>query len=127
MIWRMKIERVDEKTVKCFLSNEELEQYDISYKDFVTRSDKAREVVEEIMAHAVEAASRSLPDHSPEAITALVNKIVDQQIAEGLHNESPLSFRDVNVIKNVFSSRLRTMYHSRISYPEAIRPQQPKS
>lgn len=45
MIWRMKIERVDEKTVKCFLSNEELEQYDISYKDFVTRSDKAREVV----------------------------------------------------------------------------------
>ena len=54
MIWRMKIERVDEKTVKCFLSNEELEQYDISYKDFVTRSDKAREVVEEIMAHAVE-------------------------------------------------------------------------
>lgn len=31
-----------------------MEQYDISYKDFVTRSDKAREVVEEIMAHAVE-------------------------------------------------------------------------
>lgn len=50
----MKIERVDEKTVKCFLSNEELEEYDISYKDFVMRSDKAREVVEEIMAQAVE-------------------------------------------------------------------------
>ncbi len=50
----MKIERVDEKTVKCFLSNEELEEYDISYKDFVTRSDKAREIVEEIMAQAVE-------------------------------------------------------------------------
>lgn len=50
----MKIERVDEKTVKCFLSNEELEEYDISYKDFVTRSDKAREVVEVIMAQAVE-------------------------------------------------------------------------
>lgn len=50
----MKIERVDEKTVKCFLSNEELEEYDISYKDFVMRSDKAREIVEEIMAQAVE-------------------------------------------------------------------------
>ena len=88
---------------------------------------QSREASIVMMADAVEAASRSLPDHSPEAITALVNKIVDQQIAEGLHNESPLSFRDVNVIKNVFSSRLRTMYHSRISYPEAIRPQQPKS
>lgn len=54
MAWRMKIERVDEKTVKCFLSNEELEEYDISYKDFVTRSDRAREIVEEIMAQAVE-------------------------------------------------------------------------
>ncbi len=50
----MKIERVDEKTVKCFISNEELEEYDISYKDFVLRSDKAREIVEEIMAQAVE-------------------------------------------------------------------------
>lgn len=54
MAWRMKIERVDEKTVKCFISNEELEEYDISYKDFVMRSDKAREIVEEIMAQAVE-------------------------------------------------------------------------
>ena len=44
----MKIERIDDKTVKCFLSNEELEEYDIDYKDFVTRSDKAKEVVQEI-------------------------------------------------------------------------------
>ena len=46
----MKIERIDDKTVKCFLSNEELEEYDIDYKDFVTRSDKAKEVVQEIKA-----------------------------------------------------------------------------
>jgi len=50
----MRIERVDDKTVKCFLSNEELEQYDIDYKDFILRNDKAREVVQEIMEHAEE-------------------------------------------------------------------------
>lgn len=50
----MRIERIDDKTVKCFLSNEELEEYDIDYKDFVLRSDKAREVVQEIMVHAEE-------------------------------------------------------------------------
>ncbi len=71
-----------------------------------------------MMADSVEAASRSMTDHTPEAISALVNKIIDSQIAEGLHNESPISFRDVNAIKEVFSQRLRTMYHSRISYPE---------
>lgn len=50
----MKIERVDDKTVKCFLSNEELEEYEIDYKDFVLRSDKAREVVKEIIEQAEE-------------------------------------------------------------------------
>lgn len=50
----MRIERVDDKTVKCFLSNEELEEYEIDYKDFVLRSDKAREVVQEIIEQAEE-------------------------------------------------------------------------
>ena len=45
----MKIERVDDKTVKCFLSNKELEEYEIDYKDFVMRSEKAKELVQEIM------------------------------------------------------------------------------
>lgn len=47
----MKIERVDERTVKCFLSNEELEEYDIDYKDFILRSEKAKEVVQIGRAH----------------------------------------------------------------------------
>ena len=50
----MKIERVDDKTVKCFLSNEELDEYDIDYKDFVLRSDKAKVVVQDIIEQAAE-------------------------------------------------------------------------
>ncbi len=50
----MKFERVDDKTVRCFISNEELEDYQIDYKDFVTRSDKAREIVRDIIAQASE-------------------------------------------------------------------------
>lgn len=80
---------------------------------------RSRETSILMMADAVEAASRSLADHSPEALSALVNKIIDGQIAEGLHNDSPLSFRDINIIKEAFIRRLKTMYHSRISYPEA--------
>lgn len=79
---------------------------------------RSRETSILMMADAVEAASRSLTDHSPEAISALVNKIIDSQVAEGLHNDSPLSFRDVKEIKEEFARRLRTMYHSRISYPD---------
>ncbi len=85
-----------------------------------------------MMADAVEAASRSLKDHSIEAITALVNRIIDAQIEDGLHNDSPISFRDIKTIKDVFINRVGTMYHSRIIYPEAGKsgkpannPQQP--
>lgn len=48
----MRIKRVDDKTVKCFLSNEELEAYEIDYKDFITHSDKAKQVVQEILEQA---------------------------------------------------------------------------
>lgn len=83
---------------------------------------RSRETSILMMADAVEAASRSLPDHSPAAIKALVDKLIDGQIADGLHDNSSISFRDVQEIKESFISRLRTLYHSRISYPEDTRP-----
>lgn len=70
-----------------------------------------------MMADSVEAASRSMTDYSQEAIKALVDRLIDTQVAEGLHNDSPLSFRDIRDIKECFISRLRSMYHARVSYP----------
>ncbi len=75
-----------------------------------------------MMADAVEAASRSLKDHSPESIESSIDKIIDTQVREGLHNDSPISFRDISTIKKSFASSLSTMYHSRISYPDAVKP-----
>lgn len=70
-----------------------------------------------MMADSVEAASRSMTDYSQEAIKVLVDRLIDTQVAEGLHNDSPLSFRDIRDIKECFISRLRSMYHVRVSYP----------
>lgn len=86
---------------------------------------QSRETSIIMMADAVEAASRSLSDHSPGAITALVDKIIDGQISEGYHNESTLSFRDVKTIKEAFASRLDGIYHARIQYPEDTRKNKP--
>lgn len=72
-----------------------------------------------MMADAVEAASRSLADYSKESIKALVDKIIDGQIADHLHDESSLQFADIQKIKAAFVKRLTTMYHTRIAYPEA--------
>lgn len=78
---------------------------------------QTREASIMMMADAVEAASRSLKDYSEKSIADLVNRIIDGQIADGLHNDSPISFRDITTIKDAFIRRLRTIYHARVSYP----------
>lgn len=80
-----------------------------------------------MMADATEAASRSLKEHTEEAITNLVNKIIDGQIAQGLMKDSPLSFKDVEKIKKVFIARLKTIYHTRVSYPELNKKEEKKN
>lgn len=77
-----------------------------------------------MMADCVEAASRSLKDYSKESFSNLVNRLIDGQISEGMFNNTPLTFRDVQIIKEVFIERLTTMYHARISYPELKKPEQ---
>ena len=71
-----------------------------------------------MMADAVEAASRSLPAYTEETIGNLVDKIIDSQLAEGCFRECPITFRDIATVKTVFKEKLKTMYHTRISYPE---------
>lgn len=71
-----------------------------------------------MMADAVEAASRSLKEYTEESIQQLVNKIIDGQVADGLMKNAPLTFRDVENVKEVFVEKLKTMYHTRVSYPD---------
>ncbi|MDR1745665.1 MAG: HDIG domain-containing protein [Tannerella sp.] len=71
-----------------------------------------------MMADSVEAASRSLNEYTEESLRTLTDKIIDGQIAEGLLRNTPLTFHDVEVIKTAFVEKLKSMYHTRISYPE---------
>lgn len=70
-----------------------------------------------MMADAIEARSRSLEDFSEESIAKAVNLMIDAQIADGQFAETPLSFKDVEDIRRVFTARLVAMNHHRISYP----------
>lgn len=87
---------------------------------------RSRETTILMMADAVEAASRSLKDHSQKAVDSLVDKIIDSQIADGLYKDSPISYKDVQTIKNTFKQRLATIYHSRVEYPELKKKKEAK-
>lgn len=71
-----------------------------------------------MMADSVEAASRSLPEYTEESISNLVDKIIDSQVQDGNFKECPITFKDIATVKSVFKEKLKTMYHTRISYPE---------
>ena len=71
-----------------------------------------------MMADTVEAASRSLPDYTEQSIRDLVNKLIDAQVAEGYFRECPITFRDIAYAKTVLIEKLKTIYHTRVNYPE---------
>lgn len=71
-----------------------------------------------MMADSVEAAARSLPEYTEASISNLVNKIIDQQMKDGFYEYCPITFRDVAVAKQVLIERLKSIYHTRVSYPE---------
>ena len=72
-----------------------------------------------MMADAVEAASRSLPDYTEQTVRQLVEKIINSMVADGYFRECPITFRDIQYAKTVLIEKLKTIYHTRISYPEA--------
>ena len=71
-----------------------------------------------MMADSVEAASRSLPDYTEKSIRDLVNRLIDSQVSEGYFRECPITFRDIEYAKTVLIEKLKTIYHTRVSYPE---------
>lgn len=73
-----------------------------------------------MMADAVEARVRSLKVYTNDTINESVEQMINSQIADGMFRDAPISFRDVETVKEVFKEKIRNMYHNRIVYPEVI-------
>ena len=105
---------MDDKTVKCFLSNEELEEYQIDYKDFIMRSEKAREVVQNIMAQAEEEVGYKPPKF---AFDLQIMMIPDQGLLLTFSEKDPMDMKDGAQILECLQEMkqvLQKKYHSRI-------------
>ncbi|MBF0650617.1 HDIG domain-containing protein [Dysgonomonas sp. GY75] len=95
--------------------DEEVDEADFTYPG---PNPFTRETALLMMADTIEAASRSLKDNSKEAISGLVNRLVDSQVADGLFKNAPITFKDIELAKEVFSEKLVSMRHMRVAYPE---------
>ncbi len=74
------------------------------------------------LADGIEAASRSLRTATPETLRDLINRIVNDRIADSQLDEAPLTFDEITKIKNSFQFTLLNMLHSRVAYPAAEQP-----
>jgi cyclic-di-AMP phosphodiesterase PgpH len=71
-----------------------------------------------MLADGTEASVRSLSEKNPETIRGMVERIIDERVADGQLDECDLTFRDVQSIKDAFCELLLGVYHERIPYPE---------
>lgn len=95
--------------------NEEINESEFTYPG-PNPSSKEEAIL--MMCDAVEAASRSLPEYTEESINTLVDRIIDGQMTDGCYSECSITFKDIATAKAILKEKLKTIYHTRISYPE---------
>ncbi|MDR2863146.1 MAG: HDIG domain-containing protein [Puniceicoccales bacterium] len=72
-----------------------------------------------LFADSLEAASRSLKKVTPVTIKDLVEAIVAERIMDGQLDTCPLTFREVQGIRQSLKSSLLNMLHHRVEYPKS--------
>lgn len=80
---------------------------------------QSKETALVMLADGCEAAVRSARPTSAEQVAEIVNRVIDQRVADGQLDECDLTLRDLMVIRETFISSLRGVFHPRIKYPSA--------
>jgi putative nucleotidyltransferase with HDIG domain len=80
---------------------------------------QSKETALVMLADSCEAAVRSVRPSNAEEVAEIVNRIIDQRVADGQLNESSLTLRDLEIIRETFFSVLKGVFHPRIKYPSS--------
>jgi hypothetical protein len=83
---------------------------------------QSREAAILMLADGVEASVRSLDEKDPDAIRAMVDRIVDARVEDGQLDDADLTLKNIAQIKGAFVEQLLGMYHTRIKYPDNVVP-----
>jgi hypothetical protein len=70
-----------------------------------------------MLADTCEAAVRAVRPATREELEALVDRLIDERVANGELSDSDLTFRELTAIKEIFLHVLQGVHHPRIQYP----------
>jgi putative nucleotidyltransferase with HDIG domain len=86
---------------------------------------QSRETAVVMLADGVEAATRALPEPTPERIRAVIDRVVEERLAQGQLREAPITLREISLVKREFARVLGGMYHARVEYPKTVASTEP--
>jgi putative nucleotidyltransferase with HDIG domain len=73
-----------------------------------------------MLADAVEAASRTLINPTPDRIQGMVQKLINRIFTDGQLDECELTLKNLHEIAKSFNRILSAIFHHRIDYPEPV-------
>ena len=78
---------------------------------------ESKEAAVVMLADSVEAAVRSLENHTEEKIMSMIDMIFEKKIKEKQLEKSEITFKELETVKESFVGVLEGVYHRRIRYP----------
>lgn len=98
------------------------DQVDINAFRYEGPRPRSKEAATVMLADTIEAATRSIPNPTPEKVEAMIRKLVRGKLDDGQLDESALTFKDLDLICGAFSTVLTGVFHERIEYPDIAVP-----
>lgn len=83
---------------------------------------RSRETAILMLADAAEAAVRAASPRSAAEMAEVLERIFKARVDQGQLDDSDLTLRDIQRVREVFLSVLQSVYHPRIRYPDGIAP-----
>ncbi len=122
-VYRGIIEHHGDSVMRYFYEKEKQMNPSVSKDDFrhLGQKPSSKETVILMFADSLEAACRArfqYEDADEEKISNLVDEIFDEKINDGQLLDAPITFQDLETIKQSFQSSLEGLYHQRVLYPE---------
>ena len=71
-----------------------------------------------MIADSSEAATRTLPDRSPQKVEEFVRTLIEERLDMGQFDNCNITMRELTIIKSTIVNQLTGVYHSRVAYPK---------
>ena len=72
-----------------------------------------------MISDALEAASRTLKDKTPNGISELVDRILLGKFQEQQFNDSDITIKELTIMSETLKEYIQQVYHARVVYPKA--------